>query len=257
MLKYFGLIFVTLHSTIMRLLLLSVLTFCFVSSGYSQDLTVNDSIITVKGKVLDTNATIAFYNIMVVNKTAGKGIFGDYTGNFEIIVKKGDLLAVSVVGYQTIYFSFKDHAYKPVYDVTLYLKLREVSSDVVEVTPLKTLEELQEERANIAKRETPKVTVENAFTSPITALYVAFSKREKTKRLVADMEYQDQQDDIVREILRIYVHNDIINLSEEDFTEFINFLNLNDEFLKKATDYELITYIKAKYEHFIRIKAGY
>lgn len=207
--------------------------------------------------MLDTTATIAFYNIMVVNKTAGKGIFGDYTGYFEITVKKGDLLAVSVVGYQTVYFSFKDHDYKPVYDLTVYLKLREVSSDVVEVTPLKTLEELQEERANIAKRETPKVTVESAFQSPITALYIAFSEREKTKRLVAEMEYQDAQDDIVREILRIYVHNDIIDLSEEDFTEFIVFLNLSDEFLKTATDYELITYIKDKYEHFVSIKAGY
>lgn len=241
----------------MRILLLSFISFFVVSYSYSQSLTENDSIITVKGRAIDTNATIGFYNIMVVNKTAGKGIFGDYTGNFEISVKKGDLIAVSVVGYQTVYFSFKDHAYKPVYDITIYLKLREVSSEVVEVTPLKTLEELQEERASIAKREVPKVTVENAFTSPITALYVAFSKREKTKRLVADMEYQDQQDDIVREILRIYVHNDIINLNEEDFTEFINFLNLNDEFLRTATDYELITYIKAKYEHFIRIKEGY
>jgi hypothetical protein len=66
----------------MRILLLSLFSFFVVSYSYSQSLTVNDSIITVKGRAIDTNATIGFYNIMVVNKTAGKGIFGDYTGQF-------------------------------------------------------------------------------------------------------------------------------------------------------------------------------
>jgi len=236
----------------------SIISFVFCSFiGFGQEKTVNDSLITIRGRVIDTTATIGFYNMVVVNKTAGKGIFGDYTGNFEIIVRKGDLIAISVVGYQTTYISFAESEYKPVYDVVIYLKMLAYSSEEVVITPLKTLEELQEERSNIAKREVPTVTVENAFQSPITALYVAFSKREKTKRLVADMEYQDQQDDVVREILRLYVHNDIIDLSEADFEEFILFLNLSPEFLMTASDYELITYIQDKYEHFKRIKEGY
>ena len=225
--------------------------------SWGQDLTANDSLITVKGRVIDTNATVAFYNMVVVNKTAGKGIFGDYNGEFEITVKKGDEIGISVVGYNSTTLSFADSSYKPVYEVTVYLKVLSFTGKEVVVTPLKTLEELQEERANIAKREVPVVTVQNAFESPITALYVAFSKREKTKRLVAEMEFQDQQDDVVREILRVYVHADIIALNEDEFSEFITFLNLNVEFLKTATDYELITYIKDKYEHFMRIKEGY
>lgn len=241
----------------MKKIIFIFFSFFLAVTVYSQELTVNDSIVTIKGRVIDTNATVGFYNIMVVNRTAGKGILGDYTGYFEIAVKKGDLVAVSVVGYQTVYFSFKDEPYQPVYEKLIYLQMQTAMGPVVEVTPLKTLEELQEERANIAKREVPVVTVANAFESPITALYVAFSKREKTKRLVAEMEYQDQQDNIVKEVLRIYVHNDIINLSEEEFDEFILFLNINPEFLKTASDYELITYIQAKYEHFIRIKEGY
>lgn len=241
----------------MKFTLLILLALSCFSGAFAQTLTENDSLITVRGKVIDTNATVGFYNMMVVNKTAGKGIFGDYRGTFEITVQKGDLIAVSVVGYQTVTFSYKDVAYKPEYEVTIYLKMLSYSSDVVEVTPLKTLEELQEERANIAKREVPTVTAVNVIQSPITALYVAFSKREKTKRFVAEMEYQDQQDDVVRETLRLYVHHEIIDLSEEEFEEFINFLNLNTEFLMTASDYELITYIKDKFEHYQRIKEGY
>lgn len=218
-------------------------------------LTANDSLITIKGSVVDTTKSVAFYNLMVVNKTAGRGIFGSYNGEFSIEVKKGDLVAISVTGYKTQYISFKNKAYKPVYEVTIYLDLLEYTSDSVEVKPYKTLKELQEERAAISKREVPKVTVTSAIQSPITALYMAFSKREKTKRLIAEMEYQDQKREVVKEILRVYVHNDIIDLEDDEFEAFITFLNLNDNFLRNATDYELITYIKYKYEHFRRINS--
>ena len=57
---------------------------------------------------------------------------------------------------------------------------------------------------------------------------------------------------IVKELLRNYVSYDIISLSEEDFDAFISFLNIEDSFLKTATEMELITFIKDKYEHFKR-----
>lgn len=226
-------------------------------SAYGQKANYNDSLITIRGKVKDTSFSVGFYNLVVINKTVGKGIFGEYDGSFTITVKKQDEIGVSVVGYQTIYLSFKDSNYHELYDVELFVQPLEYVGAEVIVKPLKTLDQLKEERANIAKREVPVVTVANAFSSPITALYIAFSKREKTKRLVAEMEYKDQQADIVKEILRLYVHHDIIELEAEDFEEFITFLNLNTEFLKTANDYELISYIQYKFEHFQKIKEGF
>jgi hypothetical protein len=218
----------------------------------------NDSLITITGKVIDTTKFVSFYNVMIVNKTAGKGIFGSYDGTFKITVKKSDLVGLSVTGYKTQYLSFKNKAYKEKYEVTIYLDLNSFIAEKVEVMPYKTLAELQKERASIAKREVPTVTVASAFESPITALYVAFSKREKTKRLIAEMEFEDQKRTVVKEILRLYVHNDIIDLEDEEFDSFITFLNLNDRFLQTAKDYDLITYIKYKYEHFSIINAeGY
>lgn len=234
----------------------------FLSIGQSDSIAVkpnyNDSLITITGKVVDTTKFVSFYNVMIVNKTAGKGIFGSYDGTFKITVKKSDLIGISVTGYKTQYMSFKEKTFKKSYDVIIYLDLNSFVAEKVEVKPYKTLEELQEERASIAKREVPTVTVSSALSSPITALYVAFSKREKTKRLIADMEYEDQKRNVVKEILRLYVHNDIIDLEDEEFDSFITFLNLNDSFLKTAKDYDLITYIKYKYEHFLKINAeGY
>jgi hypothetical protein len=225
--------------------------------SYGQSVNYNDSLITLKGTVIDTNYSVGFYNVVVLNKTVGKGIFGDYTGKFSITVKKTDTIGVSVRGYQTTYISFADSAYKKTYNTRFYIQELAITTEEVIVRPLKTLDELKKERASIAKREVATVTVTNAIQSPITALYIAFSKREKTKRFVAEMEFKDRQYDVVKEILRVYVHNDIINLTEDDFDEFIRFLNLNTEFLKTASDYDLVTYIKGKFEHFQKIQEGF
>ncbi|MDX1350880.1 MAG: hypothetical protein R3279_11555 [Putridiphycobacter sp.] len=235
--------------------LLFTLTLLFLSAalyGQTEQDTINynDSLITITGKVIDTTKRLSFYDVMVINKTVGKGIFGSYDGSFSITVKKGDQIAVSTEGYKTQYFSFKNSTYKKTYVITVYLEMLSVTGKVVEVKPLKTLQELQEERAAIQKREVPQVTGVEIFQSPITALYMQFSKREKTKRMIAELEFKDEQKAVVKEILRVYVNNDIIDLEDEQFDAFITFLNLNDNFLKVATDYELIVYIKYKYEHF-------
>ena len=226
-------------------------------TSFSQKADYIDSLITIKGKVLDTNYAVGFYNLVVVNKSVGKGIFGEFDGSFTIIVKKKDKIGISVVGYQTVYMSFADSVYKSSYSVDVYIESLAYVGEEVVVKPLKSLEELQEERANISKREVPVVTLSSAIQSPITALYMAFSKREQTKRKVAEMEYIDNQEQIVKEILHLYVHHDIIELEYADFEEFVTFLNLNTEFLKTASDYELITYIQSKFEHFQKIKEGF
>lgn len=236
---------------------LIVIVLMLTGTVWSQNANYNDSMVTIYGKVRDTAHSVGFYNMIVVNKSTNKGAFGDYAGNFTITVKKSDTLGIAVRGYKTIYFSFKDSVYHSTYSPIFYIQELAYQGEEVVIVPLKTLEELKEERAKIEKRVVPTVTVTNAIQSPITALYVAFSKREKTKRLVAEMEYKDSQDAIVREILRIYVHNDIIYLTADDFDEFIRFLNLNPEYLKTATDYELVTYIKARYDQFQLIKQGY
>jgi hypothetical protein len=235
-----------------QILIIFSLIFSVIVFGQTQQDTINynDSLITITGKVIDSTKRISFFDVMVINKTVGKGIFGTYDGSFSITVKKGNLIAVSTEGYKTRYFSFKDKPYKKTYHVNIYLEILSVTGKVVEVKPLKTLEELKQERAAIQKREVPQVTGFNAIQSPITALYMAFSKREKTKRMIAELEYVDQQKDIVKEILRVYVNAAIIDLYDDQFDAFITFLNLNDNFLKSATDYELIVYIKYKYEHF-------
>ena len=94
----------------------------------------------------------------------------------------------------------------------------------------------------------------SAFESPITALYQAFSKKEKNKRWIAEQEYKDDQNRIVKELLALYVAYDIIELDTDEFDSFMSFLNINENFLKTASEMELVLFVKDKYEHFLMLR---
>jgi hypothetical protein len=68
------------------------------------------------------------------------------------------------------------------------------------------------------------------------------------------MEYKDNQIKVLKELLRLYVAFEIVDLDEDEFENFIGFLNVDENFLKTSSDLELITFIKDKFEHFQRIK---
>ena len=190
---------------------------------------------------------------MIINRTNGRGTFGQPNGQFSVYVNDGDKISISVRGYDIIDYTVRHNkACRIEKHFILEPKIQEIEEVIIH--PLKTLNEIKEERASLALRETRIVTGVSALQSPITALYQAFSKKEKNKRWIAEQEYKDNQRKIVKELLRLYVSYKIIDLDENEFDKFIAFLNLNEQFLKTATEMELIVFIKDKYEHFISIK---
>lgn len=208
------------------------------------------------GRVKDTLRPQSFYNLMVVNKTAGKGIFGMPNGSFQLYVNEGDSIVFSVTGYNTVGFRvFGDTNCQSKLELVIEQKPQEVAEVIVR--PLKTLEQIKEERSSLAMRETRMVTGIEVMRSPVTALYQAFSKKEQNKRIVAQKTYEDEQKAILQELLRLYVAYDIINLDEKGFDDFIAFLNVDENFLKTASEMELITYIQDKFSHFIALNPQY
>lgn len=202
------------------------------------------------GKVVDSLRPQTFYNLMVINRSNGRGVFGHPNGSFSVYAKEGDTIALSVREYPLL--TVVVHANNDCQQSGLYYlepKVQQVAEVVVK--PIKSLNEIKEEREALALRETRMVTGIEVMQSPITALYQAFSKKERAKRWVAEQEYKDDQRRIVKELLRTYVAYEVIELSEDEFDNFLDFLNLNEDFLKTATEMELITYIQDKFEHYL------
>ena len=203
----------------------------------------------VSGRVEDTMFRDMFYNLMVINKTTGRGVFGQPNGYFSVYVRPGDKIALSTKGYPVYEFiaqadgDCQNHIY------AIIERIPQEIEQVV-VRPLKSLEQIKEERQSLSQRETRLVSGINVLESPITALYQAFSKKEQNKRWIAEQQYKDDQRRVVKELLRLYVAFEIIDLSEEIFDDFITFLNIDENFIKTASEMELVLFIKDKYEHF-------
>lgn len=207
------------------------------------------------GKVVDTLRPQSFYNLMIVNKSSGQGVFGQPNGKFSVYANEGDSIALSVKGYpiQLIVVKADENCQS---NNTIYIEGKVQELDPVVVRPIKSLQEIKEERAALALRETRQVTGVEVLQSPITALYQAFSKKERTKRWIAEQEYKDDQRRVLKELLRTYVAYDIVELTDEELDEFIYFLNMDDNFLKTSTEMELITFIKDKFEHYSYLKSN-
>lgn len=244
---------------ILLILLFLVLSDVFSQQDTTKEVSDEEKLVTISGKVTDPDVISPFYSVMVVNKRTRLGTFGKFSGEFSVKARQSDTILVSTRGYQVVKLCFKDSIPSSKYEVNITLSMIKYQSAVVEVRPLKTLSELKEARAKLAKEKvrTPDPRGIDAFASPITALFNIFSKKEKSKRILLELEYKESQKEILKEMLRVYVHNDIIKLQKHEFDDFIEFLNINAQTLKTASDYELIVYIKDKFQHYLQINDYY
>lgn len=217
-----------------------------------------NKLVKISGRVLDAeNPSLDFYNLLVVNKTTAEGVFGTQNGKFVIYAKVSDTILVNSVGYATQKFCLKDSFPQEEYSVTLQLKKIKVELKPITILSQRELSEIQRDinKLGVVRDETLLDGV-NAFESPITALYQMFSKRERSKRLVKELENEDRLRTLLKELLTKYVEADIINLHDEAFDDFIDFCAVSNDFIKHSSQYDFAMYIKSRYQIYDKYGSG-
>ena len=205
--------------------------------------------ITVKGKII-CNEKIDFSKVMVFAKHAGIGVFADVTGTFNVSLKKNDTLMISCVGFANLRYAFKDSVQKTEYNIEAFLQRPIYSLKEITVYPLKSLAEIRKNINKISIKKTNIYKEVNKLESPITALYERFSRMERSKRTVAQLENEDLKRQALKDLFRLYIKFDIISLNDEKFDAFIDYCNLSDQFIINASEYELVEAIKVRYKAF-------
>lgn len=222
-----------------------LLLFSFlVSAAFAQD-----GMIRIKGTVYDLGNKGSIPNLMIVNKRTQQGYFGTNSGYFELDVKRTDTLIIAATGFQTIKIFLKDSILDSSKNISIALKKLEITLKPVEIFTKRDLEEIQKDIETLGyEKEDYMLQGADVLESPITALYQAFSRRERNKRLVAEMRNNDRRRELLKELFRKYVDNDIITLDNADFDDFVDFSNVSENFMKTSTQYEFIMYIKKRFE---------
>jgi len=203
--------------------------------------TAQDSTILVKGKVVQ-HPPIGFGELMIINVTSGRGIAGGSDGTFKININQGDELKFFCIGFRTVSVSFRDSVYKPVYNITVELReLLIIFDKPVIIRPQPTYEELEEAKSKIGTFHYEPLVQSplSAIFNPITALYQLFSKKEKEKRIYAELLNQKQLEDALRDITRYLINSGLFDLENDELYFFLATCPLSQGFVRRASLYEV------------------
>lgn len=226
-------------------------TLCLVFIAYGVAAQVRDTTsIIVRGELRD-EMDQPIPNAIIINRSTKKGSFGKPSGSFELKCQRGDTLAITSLGFQTRYVTYTDSTYSENFKLKLYLETRTYMLSEVEVFAPRDLEQIQEDILKLGYDEKDyMLSGINAAASPITFLYQQFSKVERSKRQVAYLENEDRKRELLKELFRLYVDYEIIALDDEQFDDFITYLNVSDEFLIQSSQYDFLVFVKDRFRDY-------
>lgn len=219
---------------------------CLSLAGYSQT-------IRIEGRVRDPHGQ-GIPNAIIVNNSTKTGSFGNSSGFYSIVCDKNDTLSITALSYYTRQLCMKDSVLKDIYRPTIFLDDRTYMLPVVEFISPRDLEAIEEDLMSLGFDENQFKTA--TVSSPITFLYEQFSKRERSKLAVAKMEYEDRKRALLKELFHLYVDFDIIELTNDEFDAFIDFMHVSDEFIRQSSQYEFLIFVKDEFQQYKIWKRG-
>jgi hypothetical protein len=84
-------------------------------------------------------------------------------------------------------------------------------------------------------------------------LFELFSQRAQEREKLKMHIVEDDRRKIFRELLDYYNENNLIDLPEEYYEDFISYSQLSIEFLKQSTDYEITKTVVELYNKYARL----
>ncbi len=222
-------------------------TFCIYLPGKAQD-----STILVKGQVIQ-HPPIGFSDLLIVNMTTGRGVFGNPDGTFVIQINRQDEIKISCRGYKTVAVNFRDSIPKPEYDIIVEVYLLEIRFDKpIIVRPQRTLDELEEAKARIGSHRYDPIVRSGlaGIMNPVSMLYQMFSKAEAEKRKYVELLNQKELDDALKDITRYLIYSGLFDIPDDDLEIFIGSCKLNPDFVRQSSMYEVSLALLQCYERF-------
>jgi hypothetical protein len=205
--------------------------------------------IIVTGKAMDKDYPgLLLEQVMVINLKTQQGLFANPDNSFTIQMNKSDTLVITAFGYNAFKFCFKDSALRDIYRIIAPLTKRAITLNEATIFAPRDLNRIEKDIQKLGYDvKDYRLNGVSAWQSPITALYQEFSRKERSKRRVAELMNEDRRRELMREVLGNYSRAGLIDLNYNEYNAFIDYLGLNDFLLKALTQYELAVYIKARY----------
>lgn len=211
--------------------------------------------INVQGTIRDVADGRPLAYAFVILQRTQHGVFADSKGQYVIKAQAGDSLLYSLTGYLFTKYVLPDTIKSSNFSKDINLKVKEVKLREFQVKAPKTFEQIL---IDLDKAEKSKVShaepLGNALESPITYLYMQFSREGKAIRKISELRAEDAKQELLRDLFTRYMLAHIIDLSESDMDDFITFSGLKQTYNLFDTEYELVAYVKNRYTDYKRYR---
>lgn len=204
----------------------------------------------VSGKISFSDNAGRFDRVKIYNLRTNTFVSPAKTGIYELHGYKTDTFVFVCIGYSNTNLCYKDSLRQLKYEKNIVLHPVQTELEGVTITPDKSFEQIQQAIDNLGVKNTDTYKTVEPLQSPITFLWERFSKLERQKRQVAVLLNEDERRQVQRELLKICIKSELINLSLSKMDAFIEYCNFSDVYLQQVSLYDLLSMIKLRYEFF-------
>ncbi len=200
--------------------------------------------VLIKGEIRQQSDRTLLENVNVKNIFTNKGMTVGKDGLFEIEVKKGELIEFTKVGFQTVRIRIANEKEPLYYKIVMEkapIMLREVD---IKGKPLDF------KKDSIKYHETYQIVLRKEKRDEVDMRSMPLAMLSKKNR--QEWAFQEMYEKWEQEKFIDYVFNDklvskITYLKDEELRDFMRNYRPNYQFLRTASDYEYLDYIKHCY----------
>ncbi|HHC79270.1 MAG TPA: carboxypeptidase-like regulatory domain-containing protein [Flavobacteriia bacterium] len=263
----------------MQRIIFTLLTLAFVSTAFSQEKSTGniaqDSTKNLKGRIISVTDKKPLQSAHVINMNTADGTITNSDGEFSIPVKANDTIHISYIGYQSIKLKItKDLLKGNELEIAIHEKV--VNIDEVTVKVHNLIGVLEIDAKNVPKDQFSRIHIDGlpqayevgrpqtkdytslsgALFNPLDFWYQKFGKKPKELKKLKKLKEEDKLRNIMEEKFSREILMDYMDMSRKELNDLLKECNYSNNFIRKASDLQVIEAVLECYENYRAIKLG-
>ncbi len=203
----------------------------------------------IKGKVLEPDSLTPMPFVYVINKKTGNGGMSNAEGKFTIAVEKEDTLIFSYVGYAKQFIAVSGLKQNSEGECNIIMRNRIIKLPEVTISTFSYKPYEKEHMYRIIEQS--KIAPIDAVQSPITAMYMQFSRRGKEIRKLAKIYNEILIEEQVSKKINPEIVRKITGDENIDYEAFRRYcIELSDYYILQHEGYELYNKVNQCYKRY-------
>ena len=257
-----------------KVIITLIFSFLIFQLGFSQEKEEN-AIKKLKGRIIDVKDKLPLQSAHIVNLNSVVGTITNRNGEFQMPAQDNDTIFISYVGYQSIKLRVtKDLLKGNELEIAIHQKTLDIDEVTVKAHDLIGVLEIDAKNVpadqfsrihieglpqayEIGRPQTREYTsLASAVFNPVDFWYNKFGKKPKELKKLRKLKEEDQLRDIMEEKFSREILMDYMDMSRKELNDLLKECNYSDNFVRKASDLQVIEAVLECYENYKAIQKG-